>query len=369
MLIENIYNFSAESFVSIKRLEEFLLRPQTKQCKQRTTKNSDEKSKDLEKLNVKYVDKNVTNPEEEAMLNRDKTIETLESHEDRTTLEAGTQNISENSAARVQNIESIEKFIRLENATAVWQLQRENCQMNGIFDLNTEINFGLCAIVGQVGSSKSTLLNVILGELELDSGTITINGSISYASQEPWLFDSSVRDNIVFVDDFDERRYKKVVKVCALERDFNMLPYGDSSIVGERGLSLSGGQKARINLARAIYRRADIYLLDDPLSAVDAHVGRHIFDLCVSEFLADKICVLVTHQIQYLKNVDHVILMKNGQIEAEGPFQTIQFYNKYPEEKDDNQNATPNSNRNRVAQQILFSVVQKNFNYQLVLLI
>lgn len=233
---------------------------------------------------------------------------------------SSTQEFHAGSSKRIQNICSTEKSIRLENATAVWDHQ----QMNGIFDINVEINSGLCAIVGQVGSSKSTFLNVILGELELDVGMITVNGSISYASQEPWLFEGSIRSNIVFVEEFDEQRYEKVVEVCALERDFDLLPQGDQSVVGERGISLSGGQKARVNLARAIYRRSDIYLLDDPLSAVDTHVGKHIFEKCVEEFLADKICVLVTHQIQYLTNVDHVIIMNKGKVEAEGPFQALE---------------------------------------------
>lgn len=143
----------------------------------------------------------------------------------------------------------------------------------------------LCAVVGPVGSGKSTLLQVILGELELDEGRLEISGDISYAPQEPWLFEGSVKNNIVFVEDFNEKRYREVVKVCALERDFQLLPLGDETIVGERGISLSGGQRARISLARAIYRKAEIYLLDDPLSAVDTHVGKHIFEQCITEYL------------------------------------------------------------------------------------
>uniref|UniRef100_A0A1B0DIE6 Uncharacterized protein n=1 Tax=Phlebotomus papatasi TaxID=29031 RepID=A0A1B0DIE6_PHLPP len=151
-------------------------------------------------------------------------------------------------------------------------------------DLTVEPS-SLCAVVGPVGAGKSTLLQVILGELELDDGLMTVTGKISYASQEPWLFEGSVRRNILFVEEYDESRYKAVIRVCALEKDLAMLPYGDATIVGERGISLSGGQRARVNLARAIYKKADIYLLDDPLSAVDTHVGKHIFDKCIKEFL------------------------------------------------------------------------------------
>lgn len=230
---------------------------------------------------------------------------------------------------RTQNMESPEKCIRFEKATAAWNQSDVN-QMNGIFEVNVEISSGLCAIVGPVGSGKSTFLNVILGELELDNGSLTINGSMSYASQEPWLFNDSIRRNIVFVEDYDEERYSKVVKVCALERDFKLLPKGDATTVGEKGSSLSGGQKARVNLARAIYKQSDIYLLDDPLSAVDSHVGKHIFEKCINDFLSDKICLLVTHQLQYLNDVNHVIVMNQGRIEAQGPFKTLEKLNKEP---------------------------------------
>lgn len=211
----------------------------------------------------------------------------------------------------------------LENATAVWTLSDDQ-KSNGIFNIDMDIQPGLlCAIVGTVGSGKSTLLNVILGELELDDGSITINGTVSYAGQEPWLFEGTVRNNIIFVEEFDEQRYNEVIGVCALERDFRLLPQGDQTIVGERGVSLSGGQRARVNLARAIYKQADIYLLDDPLSAVDTHVGKHIFDKCIRDYLRNKTCVLVTHQLQYLQNLKHVVLLSRGRIEAQGPYQAL----------------------------------------------
>lgn len=118
----------------------------------------------------------------------------------------------------------------------------------------------------------------LLKELPLESGHLKINGRIAYASQESWSFNSSVRQNILFGAEFDENRYNKIIDVCALKRDFMLFPFGDKSLVGERGVTLSGGQKARITLARALYQDADIYLLDDPLSAVDASVAKHIFE-------------------------------------------------------------------------------------------
>ena len=117
----------------------------------------------------------------------------------------------------------------------------------------------------------------ILNELTIESGSLQVDGKLSYAPQESWAFMSTIKDNIFFGSQFDEHKYNKVVEVCALDRDFRLFPFGDKTLVGERGVSLSGGQKARINLARALYHEADIYLLDDPLSAVDASVSKHIF--------------------------------------------------------------------------------------------
>lgn len=115
--------------------------------------------------------------------------------------------------------------------------------------------------------------------------------------------------------------------MCSLERDLDILPNGDQTIIGERGINLSGGQKARVNLARAIYKQADIYLLDDPLSAVDAHVGKNIFENCIQGFLGDKICVLVTHQLQYLKTIENIVLMNMGKVEAVGSYDTLKKSN------------------------------------------
>ncbi|CAG9768550.1 unnamed protein product [Ceutorhynchus assimilis] len=182
----------------------------------------------------------------------------------------------------------------------------------------------LIAVVGPVGSGKTTLLHLILKELTLTKGTLYVSGKISYASQEPWLFVGSVRQNITFGQEFNPKKYQEVIKVCALERDFALFPFGDKTIAGERGVTLSGGQKARINLARAIYKEADIYLLDDPLSAVDAHVGRHIFDQCISGYLKNKAVVLVTHQLQYLHNVEMIYLIENGRIQANGTYEDLQ---------------------------------------------
>ena len=188
---------------------------------------------------------------------------------------------------------SLKVGIKLRNATAYWN--QDDSANIGLLSVDLEIgNENLTVITGQVGSGKTTLLELFLKELPLTDGDMNINGTISYAAQQSWIFEGSIKDNILFTQDFDEKRYKMIVHVCSLERDFELLPHGDQTIVGDRGVSLSGGQKARINLARAIYKRADIYLLDDPLSAVDVHVGKHIFEKCIKDFL--KVCHSFNYQ-------------------------------------------------------------------------
>lgn len=155
------------------------------------------------------------------------------------------------------------------NVTAKWEPAQSE---NTLEDLNLEIEKGkLYAVIGMVGSGKSSFLSAILGEISLPEGQVKVNGGISYASQEAWVFGATVRQNILFGQSYERQRYQKVIKACALIRDFKQFPQGDQTVVGERGSSLSGGQKARINLARALYRQSDIYLLDDPLSAVGDH--------------------------------------------------------------------------------------------------
>ncbi|XP_050579550.1 probable multidrug resistance-associated protein lethal(2)03659 isoform X2 [Bombus affinis] len=214
-----------------------------------------------------------------------------------------------------------EYIMSLKNANVKWFSHDHEDTLKNI---NINVKSGeLIAVVGQVGSGKSSLLNVMLKELPLKSGTIEINGKIAYASQEPWLFAGSVRQNILFGQKMDQFRYERVIKVCQLKRDFTLLPYGDKTIVGERGISLSGGQRARINLARAVYAENEIYLLDDPLSAVDAHVGKHMFEECIVKYLKGKTRILATHQLQFLRNVDRIIVLKDGEIEADGSYDEL----------------------------------------------
>ncbi|KAJ3652317.1 hypothetical protein Zmor_018295 [Zophobas morio] len=201
----------------------------------------------------------------------------------------------------------------LDNVSLKWS---PSFTCNTLTNVNFTANTGeVVGIIGAAGSGKSTLLQTILKEVDAQKGSVEVNGTVSYASQDPWVFPASVKQNILFGEEMDAERYRKVIKVCALERDFSLFPFGDNTLVGDRGVMLSGGQKARINLARAVYRDADIYLLDDPLSAVDAHVAEHIYKECVTGYLREKCVVLVTHQVHHLKNLEKIYLLKLGRIE------------------------------------------------------
>lgn len=205
-----------------------------------------------------------------------------------------------------------EAGVIISNLKAKWNPSSTEYTLDNV---NLRVQPGtLVAIIGPVGAGKSSIIQTILGELLPESGTVNVNGTVSYASQEPWLFTGTVRQNILFGQIYDKKRYKIVVKKCALERDFELLPYGDKTIVGERGASLSGGQKARISLARSVYRKAAIYLLDDPLSAVDTHVGKHLFDQCMRDYLRHNIVILITHQLQFLQHADQIVIMERGEL-------------------------------------------------------
>ncbi|KAJ8938371.1 hypothetical protein NQ318_022869 [Aromia moschata] len=211
--------------------------------------------------------------------------------------------------------------IKIFQANATWT---PHPIVDTLADINLEIQPGtLCCVVGNVGSGKTSLLQMILKELPLTRGKIEVCGKVSYASQEPWLFVSNVRNNILFGKPFNRDRYHDIVRVCALEKDFQQFPYGDKTFVEERGVSLSGGQRARINLARAVYTEADVYLFDDPLSAVDTHVGKHLFEECIKNYLKNKTRILVTHQLQFLKQADLIVVLNNGKIELKGTFSDL----------------------------------------------
>jgi len=188
-------------------------------------------------------------------------------------------------------------------------------------DINLQIKSGeLVVIIGEVGSGKSSLLNAMLGEMPRVSGHVELFGAISLCAQDPWLQHASLRDNVTFVSMFDPIWYQKVIEVCQLKPDLKQLPQGDLTEIGERGVTLSGGQKARVALARAVYRatEVDIFLMDDVLSAVDAHVGQALVDRCLLGVLNSKTRILTANSAPpvLLHSADKVVVVKDGRIVA-----------------------------------------------------
>ncbi|EDW56607.1 probable multidrug resistance-associated protein lethal(2)03659 [Drosophila sechellia] len=240
-------------------------------------------------------------------------------------LELDTEKPKPAQSGRLHCVKSETKCLSFRKVSASWDKpsikQPRKPHIEGI---SFHINAGqFVGIVGNVGSGKSTLLHAILGEIELMQGRVEVHGRISYAAQQPWVFQGSIRENILFVEQYEEKRYRAVVHACQLDRDLELLPRGDATVVGERGISLSGGQKARIALARAVYRQADIYLFDDPLAAVDAQVGKLLMDKCFHRLLDGKMRILVTHHVQLLKSVDQLLLLEGGKLTQQGSYEEL----------------------------------------------
>ncbi|CAJ2664896.1 unnamed protein product [Trifolium pratense] len=179
------------------------------------------------------------------------------------------------------------------------------------------------AICGSVGSGKTSILSGILGEIYKQSGNVKISGTKAYVPQSAWILTGNIRDNITFGKEFDEDKYEKTVEACALKKDFELFSGGDLTEIGERGINMSGGQKQRIQIARAVYQDADIYLFDDPFSAVDAHTGTHLFKECLMGILKEKTILFVTHQVEFLPAADLILVMQNGKIAQAGTFEEL----------------------------------------------
>ncbi|NWY76647.1 MRP6 protein, partial [Erithacus rubecula] len=212
--------------------------------------------------------------------------------------------------------------ITIRNGTFCWSKETSPCLRS--IDLSVAQG-SLLAVVGQVAAGKSSLLAALLGELQATHGSATLQGTAAYVPQQAWVLNASVEDNILFGKEMDETWFNRVTEACALLPDLETFPAGQKSEIGEKGITLSGGQKQRVALARAVYQQASVYLLDDPLAALDAHVGQHIFEhvLGPSGLLRDKTRVLVTHTINILPQVDNIVFLVDGMISETGSYQEL----------------------------------------------
>ncbi|KAI5806479.1 multidrug resistance-associated protein 1 [Peziza echinospora] len=224
----------------------------------------------------------------------------------------------EESVARVGD-----ESVKISNASFTWNKFEDQPVLKNI---NFSARKGeLACLVGRVGQGKSSFLQALIGDLHKLEGEVIIRGNVAYVAQQSWVMNATVRQNIVFGHKFDPEFYQKTIRACALLEDFDALPDGDETEVGEKGISLSGGQKARLTLARAVYARADIYILDDPLSAVDQHVGRHLIDnvLGPNGLLAGKTRIMATNSIPVLMEANFIYLLVKGEITESGSYESV----------------------------------------------
>ncbi|XP_076921706.1 putative ABC transporter C family member 15 [Bidens hawaiensis] len=211
--------------------------------------------------------------------------------------------------------------VKIENGRFSWDPDSRNPNLDQI---QLQVKRGMkVAICGTVGSGKSSLLSCILGEMPKLSGTVKISGSKAYVPQSAWILTGNIRENILFGKAYDKTRYENTIKACALSKDFELFSTRDLTEIGERGINMSGGQKQRIQIARAVYDDADIYLLDDPFSAVDAHTGTKLFQKCLLGMLTEKTVLYVTHQVEFLPAADLILVMQNGRIAQSGTFKEL----------------------------------------------
>ncbi|KAL4461912.1 hypothetical protein ABPG74_000757 [Tetrahymena malaccensis] len=252
-----------------------------------------------------------------------------------------TQNIQDTQQARqeISDQSLPQGTIKMINFKAFWNLNTPVLK-----DINLEIKSGdFVAIVGRIGSGKSSLFSSILQEIPYIDGQLKLNGRIAYVEQEPYIFSSSIKENIVFGFEFNEKLYNQVLEACCLLEDIQMFDNGDQTQIGERGVNLSGGQKARISLARAIYSQSDIILLDDPLSAVDSKVAKKIVEKAILIMLKGKTILMVTHHIHFTQKADQILVINDGQIYKQGIYQEMQICF---QEIFDNQDLTNSINNN-----------------------
>lgn len=216
--------------------------------------------------------------------------------------------------------------IAVQDGTFFWDDSQGHTALDSV---QLEIPKGsLTMVVGETGCGKSALMAALIGELHpghaaQQQARLGVWGSIAYCSQVAWIMNATVRDNILFGSEYDSDWYSLVIDACALAADLESLPAGDQTEIGAKGINLSGGQKQRIALARAVYQRTDIVLLDDTLSAVDVHVGNHIFNKCIRRIIKDRTVVFATHSIQFLQHADNIVVLEHGRLTAQGTYKEL----------------------------------------------
>ncbi|KAK4488885.1 hypothetical protein RD792_004675 [Penstemon davidsonii] len=216
--------------------------------------------------------------------------------------------------------DSKEAVVSVHDASCTWSSYNEKEFDSVLEHVNLFVPKGfMVAVIGEVGSGKSSFLNMVLGETRLINGSISLCGSKAYVPQVPWIMSGTIRDNILFGKDYDQQRYSETLQACALDLDISLMLGGDMAFIGEKGINLSGGQRARLALAKAIYHGSDIYLLDDVLSAVDAHVACSILQNAIfGPLLNQKTRILCTHNTQAIHMADMVVVMDKGRVKWEG---------------------------------------------------
>ncbi|XP_071358347.1 ATP-binding cassette sub-family C member 9 isoform X8 [Trachinotus anak] len=237
-------------------------------------------------------------------------------------------NYEQPTRRQMRPTETEDVAVKVSNGSFTW-----GSNLSTLSDINIRIPTGqLTMIVGQVGCGKSSLLLAMLGEMQTIDGRVYWSNknrySVAYAAQKSWLLNATVEENITFGSPFSKQRYKAVIDACSLQPDIDLLPFGDQTEIGERGINLSGGQRQRICVARALYQNTNIVFLDDPFSALDIHLSDHLMQEGILKFLQDdkRTVVLVTHKLQYLIHADWIIAMKDGSILREGTLKDIQTH-------------------------------------------
>ncbi|GFP81214.1 ABC transporter c family member 2 [Phtheirospermum japonicum] len=212
--------------------------------------------------------------------------------------------------------------VTIKNGYFSWEAKTERPTLSNI---NLDIPIGsLVAVVGSTGEGKTSLISAMLGELPaVSDATVVVRGKVAYVPQVSWIFNATVRDNILFGSTFEPAKYERSIDVTSLQHDLELLSGGDLTEIGERGVNISGGQKQRVSMARAVYSDSDVYIFDDPLSALDAHVGRQVFEKCIRGELRGKTRVLVTNQLHFLSQVDRILVVHEGTVKEEGTFEEL----------------------------------------------